>query len=194
MKKLLLSLTCVISLLATAPYTFAATTETAYFGMGCFWCAQHDFDEVKGVVKTTVGYIGGTRPNPTYGLVSSGTTKYVEGIKVEFNPKVIDYQKILTFFWHNVDPTRSNGQFCDSGRQYAPRIFYVDKKQEALAEASKKAVAEQLKLPIRVQISPATKFYPAEMYHQDYYKKNPIRYKFYRFQCGRDSRLKEIWG
>ncbi len=171
------------------------TAETAYFAGGCFWCMQSDFDNVPGVTKTVVGYIGGTHPNPTYELVSSGTTNYAEGIEVTFDPNKISYTQLLQYFWHNVDPENARGQFCDTGHQYRSEIFYINDAQKKAAEQSKQALQKSAQLiQIATPISAAGKFYPAETYHQDYYKKNPVRYKFYRFNCGRDKRLKQLWG
>lgn len=169
--------------------------EDATFASGCFWCTQHDFDQIKGVISTTAGYTGGEKVNPSYEEVSSGGSGHIESLQVKYDPKVVSYQELLDFYWHNVDPTRNDGQFCDKGSQYRPVIFYHNENQRELAEKSKKQLiaANQIH-PILVEILPAKIFYPAEEYHQDYYKKNPIRYKFYRYNCGRDARLKEIWG
>lgn len=175
----------------------AATTQTAIFAGGCFWCMQSDFDKIPGVISTQAGYTGDTQPaNPSYALVSSGKTGYVEAIKVVFDPTKISYKNLLTAFWHNVDPTRDDGQFCDKGRQYRPEIFYLNQTQKEIASTSRAALSQsgQIKAPILVGISAAGPFYPAEQYHQAYYKKNPIRYRFYRYQCGRDKRLKALWG
>ena len=170
-------------------------TEEAIFAGGCFWCTQHDFEQVPGVVSVTAGYAGGEKANPTYKEVSAGGTGYVESIKVVFDPDKVTYNQLLNFYWHNVDPTRNDGQFCDSGAQYRPVIFYTSPTQKDEAEASKEELIRADKVtPILVDILPATTFYPAEEYHQDYYKKNPIRYKFYRMRCGRDKRLKQLWG
>ncbi len=185
-KAILILLTC---------YFITAQAEEATFATGCFWCTQHDFDQIKGVISTTAGYTGGEKVNPTYEEVSSGTTGHVESVLVNFDPSVVSYQELLDAFWHNSDPTRNDGQFCDTGKQYRPVIFYHNAKQKELAEKSKEAIIAANKVqPILVDILPATKFYPAEEYHQEYYKKNPIRYKFYRYNCGRDSRLQELWG
>lgn len=167
--------------------------ETAVFAGGCFWCLQHDFDQVPGVISTTAGYMGGDKKNPTYKEVSAGGTGYLESVQVVFDPKKITYSQLLDFYWHNVDPTRSDGQFCDDGDQYRPVIFYMTEIQKKEADASKERLINKVK-PILVDILPAKTFYPAEEYHQEYYKKNPLRYKFYRSTCGRDKRLKEIWG
>lgn len=169
--------------------------NVATFAGGCFWCLQHDFDEVDGVVKTTAGYTGGLKKNPTYEEVSAGDTGHVESLQVVYDPNVISYEQLLDVYWHNIDPTRNDGQFCDTGSQYRPVIFYHNEEQKRLALAYKDRLIKEKKIqPILVDILPAYTFYPAEEYHQEYYEKNPIRYKFYRFNCGRDKRLKQIWG
>lgn len=172
-----------------------AEDETATFAGGCFWCVQHDFDEVDGVVSTTAGYTGGTVANPTYEQVSAGKTGHVESVQVTYDPSKVSYEQLLNVYWHNIDPTRSDGQFCDKGNQYRPVIFYHNAMQKELAEKYKqRLIAENKIKPIEVEILPAQTFYPAEEYHQEYYQKNPIRYKYYRFNCGRDARLRQIWG
>jgi peptide-methionine (S)-S-oxide reductase len=172
-----------------------AKYETATFAGGCFWCVQHDFDQVPGVVSTTAGFTGGSKVNPTYEEVSSGKTGHVEAVQVVYDPAKVNYQELLNVYWHNIDPTRNDGQFCDRGSQYRPVIFYHNAAQKKLAEKYKNQLIEEDKIgPIRVEILPSQTFYPAEAYHQEYYRKNPIRYKFYRYNCGRDKRLKQIWG
>jgi methionine-S-sulfoxide reductase len=170
--------------------------ETATFAGGCFWCMEPPFDELEGVVSTTSGYTGGQKKDPTYEEVSAGETGHVEAVQVVFDPTKISYSELLEVFWRNVDPTTPNRQFCDVGSQYRAAIFYHSEEQRRLAEASKKALAESGRLmkPIVTEIVPASEFYQAEDYHQDYYKKNPIRYKFYRYNCGRDQILAKIWG
>lgn len=169
--------------------------ETAIFAGGCFWCVQHDFDQVAGVVKTEAGYTGGDVKNPTYEQVSSGETGHVEAVKVVFDEKQVSYKQLLDFYWHNIDPTRNDGQFCDEGDQYRPVIFYTNSTQKKEADNYKQEMIASGRIkPIRVDILPAKPFYPAEDYHQEYYKKNPVRYKFYRYNCKRDKRLKELWG
>ncbi len=170
--------------------------EKAAFAGGCFWCMEHPFDELEGVVSVTSGYTGGQKKNPTYEEVSAGVTGHAESIAVVYDPEKISYSKLLDVFWHNIDPTTPNRQFCDAGTQYRTAIFYHSETQKRLAEESKKALEEsgQFKGKIVTEIVPASQFYPAEEYHQKYYLKNPIRYKFYRFNCGRDQRLREIWG
>lgn len=166
----------------------------ATFAGGCFWCMEPPFDKLDGVISTISGYTGGTTKNPTYEEVSAGTTGHAESVEVTYDPKKITYAKLLDVFWHNIDPLTPNRQFCDSGSQYRTAIFYHDETQKRLAEESKKALGKRFKKPIVTQIVPAKEFYPAEEYHQNYYIKNPLRYKFYRYTCGRDRRLEEVWG
>ena len=168
----------------------------ATFAGGCFWCMQKPFDDLAGVVSTTVGYAGGTKKNPTYEEVSSGGTGHAESVQVVYDPAKVSYMKLLDVFWHNVDPLARNGQFCDHGTQYRTAIFFHDDMQKRVAEESKRAIeaSGHFKLPVLTEIAPAGAFWPAEDYHQSYYKKNPIRYKIYRSGCGRDARLKELWG
>ena len=169
---------------------------TATFAGGCFWCMEPAFDKLNGVVSVLPGYTGGSKKDPTYEEVSSGSTGHAESVQIVYNPSKISYSDLLTVFWHNIDPTVQDRQFCDVGNQYRSAIFYHDEEQKRLAEASKKALEEskRFKGPIYTEIVPASTFYPAEEYHRQYYKKNPVRYKFYRWNCGRDARLKELWG
>lgn len=167
----------------------------ATFAGGCFWCMEPPFDKLHGVISTTSGYTGGHKENPTYEQVSSGTTGHAEAIQVIYDPDKITYDQLLEVFWRNVDPTDGGGQFCDRGSQYRTAIFYHDDEQKRLAERSRQAVIESTGFKaIATEITAASAFYPAEEYHQDYYKKNPVRYKYYRYSCGRDKRLKELWG
>lgn len=166
----------------------------ATFAGGCFWCMEPPFDKLDGVISTTSGYTGGHKENPTYEQVSSGTTGHAEAIQVIYDPDKITYDQLLDVFWRNIDPTDKGGQFCDRGSQYRTAIFYHDDEQKRLAERSRQAVIESTGFKaIATEITAASAFYPAEEYHQDYYKKNPVRYKFYRYSCGRDKRLKELW-
>ena len=167
--------------------------QKATFASGCFWCTEADFDKVPGVKSTTSGYIGGRVKNPTYEDVSRGVTGHAEAVEVVFDPAVVSYEKLLDNFWHNVDPFTANRQFCDVGSQYRPEIFVHNDAQRAAAEASLKQMQQRFSQPIVVKISPAGAFYPAEDYHQDYYKKNAIQYRYYRWRCGRDARLEKIW-
>jgi peptide-methionine (S)-S-oxide reductase len=170
--------------------------KIATFAGGCFWCMEPPFDKVQGVLSTTSGYTGGHQVKPTYEEVSSGTTGHAESVQIVYDPSKVSYEKLLEVFWHNIDPEAKDRQFCDVGQQYRSAIFYhdEDQRQKALASKQELEASGLLKSPVATQIVPATTFYPAEEYHQDYYLKNPIRYKFYRFNCGRDQRLKEIWG
>jgi peptide-methionine (S)-S-oxide reductase len=179
-----------------APATAAAPGQTAHatFAGGCFWCMVHPFDQLPGVISVTSGYTGGSKNKPTYEQVSAGTTGHAESVDVVYDPAKIGYEKLLDVFWHNVDPFAKDFQFCDHGTQYRSAIFVHDETQKRLAEASKAEVQKRLKQPIQTEITQASTFWPAEGYHQDYYKKNPIRYKLYRTSCGRDHRLEEIWG
>lgn len=183
----------------TAPKKAAAAAvqlQKATFAGGCFWCMEHPFDELPGVVSVTSGYTGGHKKNPTYEEVSAGATGHAESVQVVYDPSKIGYDKLLDRYWHNIDPTVKDRQFCDVGNQYRSAIFYHNDEQRLLAIRSKKALemSKPFKGPIATEVVQASEFYPAEEYHQHYYKKNPIRYRFYRNGCGRDKRLKELWG
>jgi peptide-methionine (S)-S-oxide reductase len=169
---------------------------TATFAGGCFWCMEAPFDKVKGVKSTTSGYTGGTKLNPTYEEVSSGSTGHAEAVQVVYDPSKVTYAQLLQIFWHNVDPLTANAQFCDHGNQYRTAIFFHDAEQQRLAEESKRQIeaSGRFKASIVTEIVQASTFYPAEDYHQDYYQKNPVRYRYYRFGCGRDARLEQLWG
>jgi peptide-methionine (S)-S-oxide reductase len=179
---------------AAAPSPGNTPTAKATFAGGCFWCMEPPYDELEGVISTISGYTGGTKKNPTYEEVSAGTTGHAEAVQITYDPTKISYEKLLDVFWRNIDPLTANAQFCDSGSQYRSAIFYHDETQKNLAEASKKRLQSRFKEPIVTEIVRATEFYPAEDYHQDYYKKNPVRYKIYRYGCGRDQRLQKLWG
>jgi len=170
--------------------------ETAIFAGGCFWCTESDFDKIQGVVSTTSGYIGGTVENPTYDQVVDGKTGHVEAVKIHFDNTTTSFSKLLAAYWLTIDPLTANQQFCDVGSQYRSVIFYRDSEQKELAETSKKVLeaSGRFNQPIVTEILPATEFYRAEEYHQDYYIKNPLRYAYYRNNCGRDRRLEELWG
>jgi peptide-methionine (S)-S-oxide reductase len=172
----------------------SAATAKATFAGGCFWCMEPPYDKLDGVLSTISGYAGGKKKNPTYEEVSAGNTGHTEVVQVTYDPKKITYEKLLDVFWHNIDPLTANRQFCDAGSQYRTAIFYHDEAQKRLAEESKRALSKRFKEPIVTEITRAAEFYPAEDYHQDYYIKNPLRYKFYRYNCGRDRRLEELWG
>lgn len=168
--------------------------NTAIFAGGCFWCMEKPFDQLAGVVETTSGFSGGRVPNPSYKEVSNGGTGHIEVIRVRYNPAQISYAQLLGTYWQNVDPFDGGGQFCDRGETYRPAIFVNNTAERAAAEASKASLARDFGRSINVEIINAAPFYPAEEYHQDYYKKNPIRYNYYRTSCGRDARLSQVWG
>ncbi len=171
-----------------------AALATATFAGGCFWCMQGPYDATPGVVSTEVGYTGGRTKSPTYEEVSSGTTGHAEAIRVIYDPSKVTYEALLRIFWHNIDPVAVDRQFCDAGTQYRSAIFFHDAEQKRLAEASRKALEPRFPAGIATQIVPAGEFTRGEEYHQGYYRKNPVRYSFYRSGCGRDRRLQEIWG
>ncbi len=174
----------------------AAGLEAAIFAGGCFWCMEPPYDVLPGVVSTTSGYTGGRVRNPTYQAVSAGSTGHTEAVRVVYDPKKVSYEKLLDVFWHNIDPTVRDAQFCDHGSQYRSGIFTIGPEQKRLAEESRAKLAQTkpFKGPIVTEVTPAAEFWAAEDYHQDYYKKNTIRYGFYRKGCGRDARLEELWG
>ena len=179
-----------------AQTTPAAETEIATFAGGCFWCVEEAFDKVKGVQQTTSGYIGGRTRNPTYEQVSSGNTGHAEAVQVVYDPTQVSYAALLDTFWNNIDPTQANGQFCDHGSQYRSEIYYHNEEQRRAAEMSKAKLIKGKPFPgtIVTMITASSEFYPAEFYHQDFHRKSPIRYKFYKSGCGREARLKELWG
>ncbi len=171
--------------------------EKATFAGGCFWCVETAFEGLPGVTTVISGYTDGAKLNPTYEEVSSGGTGHAESVQITFDPRRISYAQLLEILWHNIDPTQGNGQFCDHGKQYRSGIFYHDAKQKRLAEESKRKLEttpQRFKNPIVTSIVPATRFWPAEEYHQDFYRKDPVRYQSYRAGCGRDQRLTELWG
>jgi len=182
--------------LATEPPAAAPEQAVATFAGGCFWCMEPPFDKLEGVISTTSGYTGGHQQDPTYKQVSRGGTGHTEAVQIVYEPSRVSYAELLDTFWHNIDPTMANGQFCDHGDQYRSEIFYHDETQRQQALASRQALDElkPFKAPVVTGITAASTFYPAEEYHQDYYQKNPLRYKFYRHGCGRDKRLEELWG
>jgi peptide-methionine (S)-S-oxide reductase len=174
----------------------AQTTPTAsvILAGGCFWCMEPPYDKTDGVISTISGYSGGKGANPTYEQVSAGSTGHLEVVKIEYDPAKVSYEKLLEIFWLNIDPLDADGQFCDKGSQYRSAIFFGNGKEKELAEASKKQIAGKLGQEVMTDILPVADFYPAEDYHQDYYLKNPLKYKFYRYGCGRDARLEAVWG
>lgn len=171
----------------------AAEYKSAVFAGGCFWCLEGPFDALPGVVETQSGYTGGHEPDPTYEAVSAGTTGHFEAIKVVYDPGKVGFEQLLEVFWRNIDPTDGGGQFCDRGPQYRSAIFVADSAEEALARQAKERLEGQRGFAVLTQILPRADFYPAEEYHQDYYRKNPLRYHFYRQGCGRDLRLRQLW-
>ncbi len=188
----------VMLVLATATAAGAAEEglAKATFAGGCFWCMEHPFDQLPGVVSVTSGYTGGRTKSPTYGEVSAGSTGHTEAVQIVYDPKKIDYPKLLYVFWRNIDPVTPDQQFCDAGSQYRSAIFYHDEAQRKLAKESKRILerSKRFPAPIATEIVAAAAFYEAEEYHQHFYKKNPLRYRYYRRSCGRDARLQELWG
>ncbi|PIQ33505.1 MAG: peptide-methionine (S)-S-oxide reductase [Zetaproteobacteria bacterium CG_4_9_14_3_um_filter_49_83] len=174
----------------------SAKIEYAIFAGGCFWCMEHPFDRLSGVISTTSGYVGGHTENPSYEEVSSGKTGHAEAVQIAFDPQKVAYATLLEVFWRNVDPTVKNRQFCDVGTQYRSAIFYTSETQKQSAETALKRLQESKPFSgdIQTEVVKAGMFYPAEDYHQDYYQKNPLRYHFYRHNCGRDQRLQQLWG
>ncbi len=195
------SILLILSLFITP--AFAADTpssnqqnQTAIFAGGCFWCMEPPFDKLDGVISTTSGYTSGDKKNPTYREVSAGNTGHTEAIQVIFDPDKISYTELLDVFWKNIDPVAIDRQFCDAGTQYRSGIYYLNESQEAAAKQSLQQLEKSKPFEgiIATEIVAASTFYPAEEYHQDYYLKNPLRYKYYRYSCGRDKRLAELWG
>jgi len=195
-----LTITMLLAWLFFVPAFADAATEqkleSVVLGGGCFWCIEADYEKLDGIVDVISGYAGGHIKNPTYRQVSAGGSGHIEVVKVTYDANKINYSQILDYFWRHVDPTRDDGQFCDRGSQYRPAIFYQDEAQKKLALASTKQIEQSKPFaqPLKVELIQAGTFYPAEDYHQDYYKKNPIRYNFYRFNCGRDARVEQLWG
>jgi peptide-methionine (S)-S-oxide reductase len=178
---------------AVQPSSSSRVLQKATFASGCFWCTEADFDKVKGVVETTSGYTGGHVRNPTYEQVSSGGTGHAEAVEVMFDPAIVSYPQLLEHYWKNVDPFTANRQFCDVGNQYRPEIFVHNEAQRTAAEASKQKMQQRFREPIVVKISEAAPFFRAEAYHQNYHNIHSVQYRYYRWRCGRDARLEEIW-
>jgi peptide-methionine (S)-S-oxide reductase len=195
-KTVLCAIFCLAAMSGAVEKQAAETLAEATFAGGCFWCMEPPFDKLEGVVSTLSGYTGGQLKDPSYEQVSSGGTGHLEAVQIRFDPDKVSYSKLLEIFWRNVDPTDAGGQFCDRGEQYRTAIFYHSEEQRQLAEESKSDLERSGRLPkpIVTEIRPASAFYPAEDYHQDYYKKNPVRYKLYRYGCGRDRVLERLWG
>lgn len=193
---LMLGASCTLGQAQTAAPAAATGTAKAIFAGGCFWCVESDFDKVPGVISTTSGYTGGKTAKPTYEQVSAHTTGHAESVQIVFDPAKVSYDQLVQHFWHTIDPTTRDRQFCDVGSPYRTAIFPVDAEQMKIATASRAALAKSkpFKDPVVTEITLASTFYPAEDYHQDYYKKNPVRYNYYRLTCGRDARVKELWG
>jgi len=183
-------------ILSTNILAGSSKTETAIFAGGCFWCMEPPFDKLDGVISTTSGYTAGHKMYPTYREVSAGGTGHTEAVQITFDPDKISYAELLKVYWKNIDPVAVNRQFCDSGSQYRSGIYFLNRSQEVAARESLQQLkkSKTFKEDIATEILPASTFYPAEEYHQDYYQKNPLRYKYYRYRCGRDQRLEEIWG
>ena len=192
MKWIILTIFAALSLLAHA--ASAQQLEKAVFAGGCFWCVESDFDKVPGVVSTVSGYTGGKTKDPTYRQVTAGGTGHYEAVEITYDPAKVSYEMLLAAFWRSVDPTDDGGQFCDRGQSYETAVFVANDKERTLAEASKKAAQELLDKPIVTPVLAAGPFYAAEDYHQNYYKNNPLRYRYYRYSCGRNRRVKEVWG
>ena len=188
-------LALVASVSSTQAFAQGPTAKATFAG-GCFWCVESDFDKVPGVISTTSGYIGGTVANPTYQQVSAKTTGHAEAVEIVFDPSKVSYAQLVEKFWRTIDPTTKDRQFCDAGSPYRTAIFTHDAAQAAAVQASLAALekSKPFKEPIVTQVVPASPFYVAEDYHQDYYKKNPVRYNYYRTSCGRDARLEQLWG
>jgi peptide-methionine (S)-S-oxide reductase len=193
----------VAMLLAAGPQVYAeqptatsGTAAKAYFAGGCFWCMEEAFEKLDGVLDVVSGYMGGSVKNPSYEQVSAGQTGHAESVEVRYDPAKVTYTQLLEAFWRNVDPITPNAQFCDHGNQYRAAIFYQGEDERRAAEDSKRAIeqSKRFSTPIVTQLTAASEFYPAEEYHQDFYKKNPIRYKYYKFTCGRAQRLESLWG
>ena len=184
--------------LSTLPLATIAQPKNAVatFAGGCFWCMEEVYDKVPGVISTTSGYMGGSKRNPTYEEVSAGVTGHTEVVQVVYDPGKVSYTKLLDAYWRNIDPTVKDRQFCDVGSQYRTEIFVHNDEQRTAAEASKEAIAKSkpFKEPLVTPITKAGEFWPAEAYHQDYHQKNPVRYKYYKTGCGREARLKQLWG
>lgn len=189
------ALLCTFITLSLQAADLSSDHKIATFAGGCFWCMEHPFDELDGVTDTISGYMGGDLNNPSYQQVSAGGTGHAEVVQLRYDPSKITYKKLLSVFWSNIDPTTKNRQFCDKGNQYRSAIFYHNTEQQKLAEQSlaQLNISKPFKDPIVTELTAAAAFYPAEDYHQDYYLKNPIRYKYYRYSCGRDKRLEQLW-
>ena len=197
MKSVLFSFLCLvfcykISFAKDSKGVKGSETSTAIFAGGCFWCVEEAFEKVEGVISAESGYLDGHMKDPTYKQVSAGISGHTEGVKVIFDPNKVSYDKLLVHFWKNIDPTVKDRQFCDAGSQYRSGIYYLNETQKLKAQKSLVNV-KTIFSPVYTELKKASKWYPAEGYHQDYYKKNPVRYNYYKFSCGRASRLEELW-
>ena|SRR5690348_17980953 len=181
---------------AEQPTVASGSLAKAYFAGGCFWCMEEAFEKVNGVLEAVSGYMGGTVKNPSYEEVSAGKTGHAESVEVRYDPAKVTYAQLLEAFWRNIDPVTPDAQFCDHGNQYRAAIFYQSEEEKGVAEESRRSIeqSKRFSTPIVTQVTAASEFYPAEEYHQDFYKKNPVRYKFYKFTCGREQRLETLWG
>jgi peptide-methionine (S)-S-oxide reductase len=181
---------------AEQPTVASGSLAKAYFAGGCFWCMEEAFEKVNGVLEAVSGYMGGTVKNPSYEEVSAGKTGHAESVEVRYDPAKVTYAQLLEAFWRNIDPVTPDAQFCDHGNQYRAAIFYQSEEERGAAEESRRSIeqSKRFSTPIVTQVTAASEFYPAEEYHQDFYKKNPVRYKFYKFTCGREQRLETLWG
>jgi peptide-methionine (S)-S-oxide reductase len=181
---------------AEQPTVASGSLAKAYFAGGCFWCMEEAFEKVNGVLEAVSGYMGGTVKNPSYEEVSAGKTGHAESVEVRYDPAKVTYAQLLEAFWRNIDPVTPDAQFCDHGNQYRAAIFYQSEEEKGAAEESRRSIeqSKRFSTPIVTQVTAASEFYPAEEYHQDFYKKNPVRYKFYKFTCGREQRLETLWG
>ena len=194
---LLLPIAVLLLLTTSLPAMAAGTNASATFAGGCFWCMETAYEGIPGVISVTSGFSGGDEKNPTYEQVSAGRTGHMESVQVLYDPKRITYRKLLEIYWHNIDPTQGNGQFCDHGKQYRSAIFFASGEERRLALESEKVAKAEIReknKPFVTQIVPFKAFWPAEEYHQDYYRKNPTNYHAYRTACGRDNRLRDLWG
>lgn len=183
-----------LALLLLGSPALHAETARAVFAGGCFWCLEADFEKLPGVTAAVSGYSGGQLADPGYEQVSAGGTGHYEVVEVQYDPQKVSYAQLLEYFWRHVDPLDAGGQFCDKGDQYRSAVFVADAAQKQAATQSKQAVAARLRQPVVTEILPSARFYPAETYHQDYYKKSALKYRYYRYSCGRDQRVEELWG
>lgn len=192
----LAAVTILLSLFSFVTLKAVAEEQSAIFAGGCFWCTESDFEKLDGVISAVSGYIGGQLKNPTYKQVSSGRSGHTEAVEIIYDDQTVSYSELVEYFWKTIDPSDGGGQFCDRGQQYRSEIFYQNEDQRRIAQASKDALAASglLEAGIATQLTPSSRFYPAEDYHQDYYLKNPVRYNYYRWGCGREKRLAEVWG